>query len=466
MSLYSDFEEIVIDLEPGNSPAKHYHGTMPPSLLIYAPETSPRLTYISRVLFEVLYPIPYRLCTSVSEYQSFEGLKINYSVDALEGNEVHILPSGLLAASTITSFTPGVCWPGGHWPALFPDTEGVQTAFSHDLFSSCFFLLSRYEEYQGERQYDIHGRLLARDSWQREAGLLEYPLVDYWAMQLVAALQQRWPGADMPKRRYRHLPTFDIDIAWAYLQRPWWRQALSLARDIAAKDWANLRLRFQVWAGKETDPYDCYAWLRSALEVRALEARFFFHLGDYGPGDPALSYRNQALRSLVREVDSWAQVGLHPSLASNRIKGRLDIEKNRIEAILGRAVRETRQHYLALSLPDTYRQLLGAGFEKDYSMGFSDRPGFRAGISGPFPWYDLQAERPTDLWIQPLHVMDVTLKQYLRLDPEEAKLLISRLAGRCREVNGVFCSLWHNSSFHPGEGWAGWKPVFLHLLDE
>ena len=440
---------------------------MHPLLLVYSLDASPRLAYTLRVLFEVLYPVPYRLSTSAAEYQSFEGLKINYSHTALNaGNELHILPSGLLAESMVTLLKPEVCLPGGHWPALFPDRQGIQTTFSHDLFSSCFFLLSRYEEYQGDVHGDMYGRLMARDSWQYRAGLLEYPLVDYWAMQLVTALRQRWPGVEFPKRQYRHLPTFDVDIAWAYLQRPWWRQALSLARDMAMKDWTNLHLRWRVWSGKEADPYDCYAWLRSALELRGMEPWFFFHLGNYGPGDPALSYRNKALRRLVREVGNWAGTGLHPSLASNRIKGRLEIEKNRIESILGRSVRETRQHYLALSLPNTYRRLLAAGFEKDYSMGFSDMPGFRAGISGSFPWYDLPAERQTDLWVQPLHVMDVTLKQYLKLEPEQAKVLISRLAGRCREVNGTFCSLWHNSSFHPGEGWAGWEPIFLHLLDE
>ena len=440
---------------------------MPPLLLIYSPTISPRLVYTLRVLFEVLYPVPHRLCTSVAEYRLFQGPKINYSKEALDGeNGIHILSSGWLAESVVSSFKPGVCWPKGQWPALFPDRQGVQTAFSHDLFSACFFLLSRYEEYQGRMRYDVYGRLMARDSWQYEAGLLEYPLVDYWAMQLVDTLKQRWPGVEIPKRQYRHLPTFDIDIAWAYLQRPWWRQVLSLVRDISRKDWANLRMRFRVWSGKETDPYDCYAWLRSTLEMRGMEARFFFHLGNYGPGDPPVSYRNKALRALVRDVADWAEVGLHPSLASNRVKGRLDVEKKRIESILGKSVRETRQHYLALSLPNTYRRLLEAGFEKDYSMGFSDMPGFRAGISGPFPWYDLQAERETSLWIQPLHVMDVTLKQYLKLDPEQADALISHLAGRCQEVNGVFCSLWHNSSFHPGEGWAGWKPTFLRLLDE
>ena len=88
------------------------------------------------------------------------------------------------------------------------------------------------------------------------------------------ALRKRWPGVEFPKRQYRHLPTFDVDIAWAYLQRPWWRQALSLARDMATKDWTNLHLRWRVWSGKAADPYECYSWLPSALGLRGMGAVF------------------------------------------------------------------------------------------------------------------------------------------------------------------------------------------------
>ena len=53
-------------------------------------------------------------------------------------------------------------------------------------------------------------------------------------------------------------------------------------------------------------------------------------------------------------------------------------------------------------------------------MGFASMPGFRSGTSNSYFFYDLDLELETDLKIHPFIVMDVTLKNYLNLDPKDA----------------------------------------------
>ena len=97
-------------------------------------------------------------------------------------------------------------------------------------------------------------------------------------------------------------------------------------------------------------------------------------------------------------------------------------------------------------------------------MGYAEQPGFRAGTSEPFHWYDLAAERKTDLLVFPFAVMDVTLKNYQQMSPQEAQVMLQDLQAYCQTEGLTFCTLWHNSSFSEAHGWAGWWEVYRSLF--
>ncbi|MBK6903035.1 MAG: polysaccharide deacetylase family protein [Saprospirales bacterium] len=122
-------------------------------------------------------------------------------------------------------------------------------------------------------------------------------------------------------------------------------------------------------------------------------------------------------------------------------------EKERLEGICGQQIRKSRQHFLRLRLPESFRALLEADLTEDYSMGYADAIGFRAGTSVPFRWYDLAGENATGLLVVPFQVMDITLKKYMGLSPEEATKRMLDLVNVVRRTGGTFCCIWHNSSF-------------------
>jgi hypothetical protein len=432
-----------------------------PEILLYSPQESPRVSYIACIIFEVFRSLPYRIVHSTDTFLAYPGPKINYSHAAIAGpdREIFLPASGLLFEAGCGAKKPEPTQ-GLSFPAFFPvNAPGADFAF--DLPAMIFYFLSRYEEYQSFRA-DRFGRFPATESLSYQYHTLDLPLVDIWLNQLYDALESKWKIPPIPRAPYRYLPTYDVDIAWAYRYRPWWRQLLASGKSLLSLEFNSLAARLKSLSG-HPDPYDQYAFLHGLHTASLFQPLYFFLLGNYARFDRNIDHQVPALRALIRAKGSMA--GLHPSMASNFNAGRLALEKERLETITGTPATQTRQHYLFLSFPETYRRLASAGFEMDYSMGFADLPGFRAGTGTAFPWYDLLAERRATLWVQPFQVMDVTLKDYLGLNPSEAADRIAPILQQSKAVGTTFCTIWHNSSFYAAEGWEAWPEMYIGLVE-
>jgi len=430
-------------------------------LLIYADRPSPRLRYTLDVLFGALLPCTYRLTHDKQAFSDSELPRINYSAAPIDDAALHLLPCGLLAAGDIAPQAIEVFQHEG-LPAFFGHSGGGDLPF--DLFALLFYQLSRYEEYLVFRA-DRHDRFPASESLAGRAGFLGLPLVDRWAQRLGEVLRRRFPRWSYRAPAFSFLPTYDVDLAWAYRHRGWWRQLGGTLRHVARADLKGLYERLAVLGGRRSDPFQTFSFLDELHRRYELQPRYFFLLGDRGPYDLNASHREPELQALIRRQAQRHTVGIHPSYRSNEQPGRLPLEIRRLEQITGRAVRDSRQHYLRLRLPHSYRHLLSAGIRTDYSMGFADAPGFRAGTAQPFFWYDLKRETPTPLNIVPFQVMDGTLKNYLGCPPDQVMAQLAPLIEQTRQVGGQFCTLWHNSSFSSTAGWAGWKKVYEKLVD-
>jgi hypothetical protein len=185
-------------------------------------------------------------------------------------------------------------------------------------------------------------------------------------------------------------------------------------------------------------------------------------LGDYKKYDKNVSFKNKLFRKLILNLSEIYDVGIHPSFFSSKKNngGKLAIEKERLEKIAGKKVVKSRQHFLRLFFPKTYRNLIKNGIEQDYTMGYSVQTGFRAGICTPFNFYDLEKEMETNLKIYPFQVMDVTLREYLGMEPKEAKTEIGQLMEEVKKVGGTFISIWHNETLNNSVLWEGYREVF------
>ncbi len=423
-------------------------------LLIYSKEPSVRLRYIAELLLKEMFSLDVRFTSDKQEFAGYEWPAICYSEEQV-GNALRIVPSGLLSATETIEVYPE------HdkvkdMTILFP-TPGEE--FPFDVFSAAFYLVTRYEEYMSSGK-DKYGRFQPAASLSSQLGLMEIPIVNHWALYLVEHLKRRYSMLDPQPPSFRVVSTIDIDHAYAYRCRTLRRTLGGIARSFSRFDFSGIARRFLVLAGLRPDPYDTYAYIREVHEQYNLRPLYFMLCADYGHHDNNIRMSSRGFSSLVKDLAQYAVLGLHPSLSSNKDPRTLDREVEILNDLTGHPVRTSRQHFLRIRLPKTYRQLIRIGITDDYSMGYASMAGFRAGIASPFRFFDLPRNEATHLVVHPVSMMDVTFRDHLHLRTEDSIRRIKRIIHQVRSVNGEYVSLWHNESLSGKGRWKGWRRVF------
>ena len=430
-------------------------------LLIYTDSSSPRLLYTFDLIFRDILGIEYRLTQNVEGFKKSDSPKISYGTSPV-GDKLFFESTSLLFEKDIRQQNITVSeWNG---VKIFFQTSDKLT-FPFDVFAATFYLVSRYEEclpFKG----DSLGRFSSKESLAYKNGFLQKPLVNIWAEKIKEAIRQHFPNLVFPEKKYQFISTIDIDNAYAYKHKGLVRTLGGFAKDILNLNFKNSMNRLTTVLGFKKDVYDTYDELFSIQEKHQFPSIYFFLLGDWGEKDKNVSAHNKIFRSLIQNISKRNECGIHPSFASNANSEKISEEKKRLSNILNKEVTKSRQHFLMLRFPETYRNLIANGIKDDYTMGYADETGFRPSVCTPFYFYDLQKQEATSLRIHSFAVMDTTLNLYLKIKPEQAHDFIQPLINEVKAVNGTFISLWHNESLSEVAPWIGWKNVYKEMVEK
>lgn len=416
--------------------------------LIYVEQISERIRFVEKVFFSER-GMNVQFTNDKQLFAAFEGEKLNYSNEFFTGVPT-LIPAKLLFSEKVIPIDVNRSdW--NDFPCMRFD--GVQ-----DPLATVFYCLSRYEEYLPFTA-DVHGRYLATNSILYNEFDLKEQVVERCFSGFLKIYFQKLEIAYSKQFVSRFVPSFDIDNTFAYSWKEGWRTWLSVAKDRLKGNKTRLEQRKRVQQGMEKDPYDSFAEIEAVAEKHPA-SRIFWLLGDFRKYDKNITWSDPRHQRLIRKLDALAGLGLHPSYASNTEPARLQLEADRLKKILGRPIAISRQHFLKLRFPDTYRSLLNAGFTEDYTMGYADQMGFRAGTAHPFLWFDLQQNVTTSLVVHPFAYMDGTLNEYRKLSIPEAISEVKQLIDEVRQYGGDFCFIWHNETFAESGIWKGWKQVY------
>ena len=424
-------------------------------IFVYSHIENNRLTYALDVIFKNVLKVKYQFVELETFKNDTSHAKLNYSNLELK-NCLQIIPHNLLFENKIQNQETKIDWID-EIPYFFKTSE--KTTFPYDILASSFYMISRYEEYLPS-SLDIHKRFQAENSLAFKNGFLEIPVVNIWAIQLKESLLKIFPTFKFPIQEFKHIDTFDIDIAYSYKGKSKLRLLLSSFLSILKLDSEEIKNRVDYFIKKGKDPFDLYDKISSTSNKI-----FFFLIGNYGEFDKNISHKSSALKNLIQHLSKKNKIGIHPSYGSHKNLKLLLEEKNRLESISQKKITKSRQHFLKISIPETYEKLISIEIEHDYTMGFASQVGFRAGICNPFPFYNLKKEEARELIIYPFQVMDGTLNHYLKLNPNEAIEKINKIISEIKKVNGTFISLWHNSSLSEQKNWKGWTEVYNKLIE-
>ena len=413
---------------------------------IFSPSNSPRLEYVLQHLCEVLWGNSFRIFRDEKAFRAQPAdARINYSGQELEG-AFRIPVHGLLFEEDIHPQDVEMKW-GKDFPYCFVLAETSGNGTDWDVFSACFYFLSRYEEYLPFTP-DAHGRFPAEASLAFRRHCLQLPLVDRWAEYLAGELQQLFPAFSVPARKARFVPTYDIDIAYAFRGKSRLLNLAGALRQKLRRDDEGLELRRKVRAGLVPDPYDTFERLEKLHVQENLQPHYFVLFARRSRFDKGISPKNEAFRRLVRQLSEEGSVGIHASYVSAFSKTeRLRSEIKALARCTGKEICCNRCHYLRLRLPYTFRNLLSAGIRDDYSMGYSTQAGFRAGSCTPFRFFDLEYNRITSLTLHPLLLME---NAFFADDDRSAEALwkkVRPLLDQVMRFGGEAVTLFHNPSF-------------------
>ena len=439
-------------------------------MLIYTSVVSPRFQYTIGFIESVIGQ-QISITTNKEEFLLSETIRINYSTDKIADAEYRIHPHPLLFQDTIQPITLSIthCRNNPCFIITGNDSHGF------DVFAAIFYLISRYEEYLPHEK-DGYGRYAHTNSLAYKNDFLNVPLVNVWIKDWLENLftAYRLPFTDLQLTTYNlqlttflFLPTYDIDIAYAYNHQPLIKNVGGFFKDLAKGDLDKVMERANVYSGKQQDPFDTYSWFDDLHNRHDLHPIYFFLLSrKKGVYDKNISSRSAAMRQLVSRHAGKYTVGIHPSWQSGDSKRLLKEEIETLEKITKHHCTISRQHYIRLTLPETYRNLIESGIKEDYSMGYGSINGFRASVASPFYWYDLQKETITTLRIHPFCFMEANSFFEQHLSAPEAAEELQHYHDVVKGVGGQLITIFHNHFLTDQPQWKPWKEMYLRFLQK
>lgn len=422
---------------------------------VLVPEIHPRIQYVIDWIQSSLQNAQVILHDEVSNFLNTEGIRINYSNCEELPAKVHIH----------WNFSSVLLLPLDDFPK--PDIENndgiIQLKWNKvfDLPSAIFYCLARVEEYQKFTK-DAHGRFPFSESILQN--YIETPILDQYIEKLIQQINSTVDSEVRLNSAYDFSLGIDIDYSWKYLFKPSWKQFGGFVKDFLFLKIHSWTQRMMTLLGSIKDPYDQYDTIIQLVPSSKLQ--FFFLSGGKTKQDNNHSLKLQETQALIQKLNRAATVQLHPSYSASDNFKVLKEEFLALSSVLNKKIDSSRFHFLKLSFPNSYRNLINLGILSDYSMVYAEHVGFRSGTCRPFYWYDAMLDQPSSLKIVCPVLMDRTLKDYMKLNPEEARSKIKSILSTIKHYQGHAHIIWHNSSLNNDGEWEGWTDVFYFILQE
>ncbi len=406
-------------------------------ILVYSPHITPRIRYIFKLIINDLLKDEVVLTSDTDEVAAFQGPRINYSNDStIKG--LYFAAHGLLTEKEIENRDLSFTEEDGN--VAFFKVYDKASAMSFDPFAASFYLVTRYEEYLPYVR-DEYGRFQAKESIAFKHGFLDKPMVNIWAGMIADRISKRWRTWSPGHKKYTFIPTIDVNAAWKYKRKGFFRTAAGLAISIGKGEFRSVIERLQVITGRKGDPFDTYAQQLDLHTQYGLDTIYFILFADYDNNDRNIPVNNNPFKILIKSLADYYKIGIHTSFASLKSPEKMELEFSRLSSVLNKEINITRQHFHVLNMPVTYRNFVSRDVEEDYSMGYAVIPGFRAGICDPFLFYDLDFEMVTNLRVWPYSLVDKGLENGYGLESSFRPIIDS-----VKAVNGTLITLWNNES--------------------
>tara|TARA_Y100000385_G_scaffold179152_1_gene185135 strand:+ start:1430 stop:2665 length:1236 start_codon:yes stop_codon:yes gene_type:complete len=300
-----------------------------------------------------------------------------------------------------------------------------------DYIGTCFYMINCLQEYKDEDPDEL-GRFKFSNTYQAKFSCSENNLVlSYFQEMALIIFKQK-----IPLEPSQSLITHDID----FINNGWKK---SLKKAIHSR---NLKYIIQSIYNKikGVDPH------QNIQEILALEksenvGSIFFFMTSKGSTEfdnvknSDYNIDSSYIQKCITQINESSRhfIGLHKSIGDNSFKEEL----HTLQAV------NNRYHYLRFSIPESFQKLSESPIKYDYSLGFSEKIGFRNSYGLPFKPFDPVRQRYYDFWEFPLLIMDSSLHYFMRKTTNSDKMKYIEEFIKKNKYSTVISILWHNDFF-------------------
>jgi hypothetical protein len=329
-----------------------------------------------------------------------------------------------------------------------------------DVFSSAFFMLTRYEEVV-KPDRDNHDRFPATASLAFQEGFLDRPIIDEYVEVLWAVMKNLWPGLERKRHEYKLVLTHDVDRPFGVKGESCKRVVRRFGGDILRRKKTTLAMRrlcslvLPGSAGDKLDPNNTFDWIMDQSERNNLQSEFYFMAGKTSKYDSGYDVFAPRIQRLLKRIHQRGHIiGLHPSYGTLGHPDLLLSEAENLSRAMSTAgvmqeLQAGRQHYLRWHADRTWSDWEKAGLKQDSSVGYAQHVGFRAGTCRVYFSWSFRENRKLKLQERPLIAMECSLlsSNYMDLSAKEAHDVFTTIDAAVRQINGNMVALWHNDVF-------------------
>lgn len=387
-------------------------------ILVYVPQNTSRLNYIFDQICGEILGFNVSFTSKVENFIAFQGAKFSYAKNRL-GNEIFIQQYGLLEDQGITDVNIIVeQWEDIDVPCFFRVSNDSDLPF--DIFSASFYLLSRYEEYQPHVKNEFSDYPF-EESLAYQKHFLNLPIVELWAAQFKTVLSKKFEFTSA-KTRYSLQLNIAVAEAFAFKHRGFVRLLGASIRDIFNLNIKTIYYRLKTILRISKDPYNVYDELITFSNKNGIKMNFFFQLSNYTRNSKNISHHKRIYHKLIKSMGDYSHLGILPGYESIRNIKILNKEKQRWQSIVNRNLTASLIKDYGLNFPTSFEFLNKLEIHSDFSMGYPNQLGYRAGTATPFYFYDLNLEQVSKLKLTPF-VLNSTLFAQANFSSLEAQLL-------------------------------------------
>lgn len=408
-------------------------------VLIYTPKVTPRIIYAFKHICTNLLGLEIKFTTKIEEFIAHQGVKFSYGKKRL-GNELFFQNADLLLEQGLSDLELKV----QQWDdckCFFAVSENSDLPY--DIFAASFYMLSRYEEYLPHVKDDF-GRFPASESLAYKKGFLHKPVVEIWAYKFKARLEKRFGEIQFRKRQYDTNSIISVSHVFNFKNKGFLRSVAGTVVDLFNLKFSRITDRYKVLLRIKQDPFNVFDKLITFIKKHKVKIIFMFQLSDYNAYDKNINHNRLNYRSIIKYVADYSQVGLRLGYFAVKEIEVLKKEKKRFENIIHGPLQNVINPKYNLMLPLHYENLNELEVPNDYSMGFPETIGFRAGTSCSFLFYDINMEITTPLVIHP-YVFHSQVCHTSTIG--EIHSAVAGLITELKKVDGTFRSIFKNRDF-------------------